>query len=152
MFSTYFHTGFREGGFRRVKNYYKKHDLLEYKTLYIPVHQANHWFLITFNGEELVSYDPYNYPGASKQEREKLLERNVQHHLKTLSKLENLYSKPLLELNKKKSQKLTHRIKVPPTIPAQPNSWDCGVFLAVITKCLVLNQEFDFSTESMASI
>ena len=47
---------------------------------------------------------------------------------------------------------MIHRIKVPPTIPAQTNSWDCGVFLAVITKFLVLNQEFNFGTESMASI
>ena len=152
MFSTYFHTGFREGGFRRVKHYYKKHDLLGYKTLYIPVHQADHWFLITFDGEELVSYDPYNYPGASEQEREKLLKKNVKLHLKTLQKLDNLYFKLLFKLKKKKLNKLIHRIMVPPNIPAQTNSWDCGVFLAAITKCLVLNEEFNFGTESMVSI
>ena len=101
MFSTFFHTGFREGGFRRVKNYYKKHELLDYQTLYIPVHQNNHWFLITFDGQELITYDPFNYPQASEQERKRLLEKNVQSHLQTLKKLDSLYFKPMFKLKNK---------------------------------------------------
>ena len=54
IFSTYFHTAFREGGFKRVKSYYRKYELLDYKKLFIPVHKDNHWFLITFVGDKLI--------------------------------------------------------------------------------------------------
>ena len=42
VFTTYFHTAFREGGFKKVKSYYRRYDLLEYNKIIIPVHQTNH--------------------------------------------------------------------------------------------------------------
>ena len=78
IFTSYFHTAFRAGGFKRVENYYRKYDLLEYTALYIPVHKENHWYLITFNGIEVVVYDPFNYPQCSKEDRQKLFITNQQ--------------------------------------------------------------------------
>ena len=57
IYTSFFHTAFREGGFKRVQNYYRKYELLDYRELYIPVHKDNHWFLIIFNGTELVAID-----------------------------------------------------------------------------------------------
>ena len=76
IFTSFFHTAFREGGFKRVKSYYRKQELLQYKELYIPVHKENHWFLITFNGSELVAYDPFNFPQCSTTARQHCLDNN----------------------------------------------------------------------------
>ena len=122
IFTSYFHTAFRAGGFKRVENYYRKYDLLEYTVLYIPVHKENHWYLITFNSIELVVYDPFNYPQCSKEDRQKLLDRNKKAHLNALSELERLYFKPLFALRNKQLAPLSLKVKVPPKIPAQNNS------------------------------
>ena len=142
MFTSFFHTAFREGGFEKVKNYYRKHDLLNCKTLYIPVHQNSHWFLITFHENELVAYDPYNYPQSSEHEKTRLLKKNVQNIMVILNTLETMYFKPMFKLKNKKYKKFILSVKVPPQIPPQNNSSDCGVFLLTLTRCLVLNQQF----------
>jgi len=71
MYETQFHEAFIEGGFERVQNYYRRQDVLQEKEnvlsfneIFIPVHHGCHWFLIIFNGKELVSFDPFNYPGT----------------------------------------------------------------------------------------
>ena len=51
MYTTYFHQSFSEGGFEKVTNYYRRYDILSYRTIFIPVHHGSHWFLITFDGE-----------------------------------------------------------------------------------------------------
>ena len=98
IFSSYFHTAFREGGFKRVKSYYRKHDLLGYKHLYIPVHKDNHWFLIIYSHNVLEAYDPYNYPQASSSERLGLLEHKKKSLMKIMKVLEDKYFKPLFKL------------------------------------------------------
>ena len=95
IFTSFFHTAFREGGFKRVQNYYRKYELLDFRELYIPVHKDNHWFLIVLNGTELVAIDPFNYPQSSTEEKKKLLEKNKKTHLRGLSHLEKMYFKPL---------------------------------------------------------
>ena len=152
IFTSFFHTAFRDGGFKRVKSYYRKHELLQYRELYIPVHKDNHWFLITFNGEELVTYDPFNYPQCSALERQKNLDKNKKCHLNILSQLEKKYFKPLFELKKKQFKPLLLQVKVPPEIPAQNNSWDCGVFLTEFVKYLLMKKEFDFDSNTMKII
>ena len=152
IFTSFFHTAFREGGFRRVKDYYRKYELLDYRELYIPVHKDNHWYLIIFNGTELVAIDPFNYPQSSMEEKRQLLEKNKKTLLRGLSQLEKMYFKPLFESKNKQLKPLLLRVRVPPEIPAQDNSWDCGVFLASFVKYLVLKKEFNFETESMIGI
>ena len=152
IFTSFFHTAFREGGFRRVKDYYRKYELLDFRELYIPVHKDNHWFLILFTGTELVAIDPFNYPQSSPEEKKKLLEKNKKTHIRSLSQLEKMYIKPLFASKNKQVKPLTLRVKVPPEIPAQNNSWDCGVFLATFVKYLVLKKNFDFDTKSMIGI
>ena len=152
MFTSFFHTAFREGGFKRVKSYYRKSELLEYRELYIPVHKENHWILITYNGTELVAYDPFNYPQSSLKERKRLLDQNKKRLLNILSQLEMKYFKPIFVLKKKLFKGLSLHVKVPPEIPAQNNSWDCGVFLTTFVKYLILKKTFNFDCESMNSI
>ena len=125
MFTTYFHTAFRQGGFQKVKNYYKKYNILEYETIFIPVHKENHWFLITFTGDELVTYDPYNYPQSDAEERKVKLKNNVHQHTNMLTELKNRYFKPLFQQKNKKWNEVALKVKVPPCIPAQNNSTDC---------------------------
>ena len=152
MFTTYFHTAFRQGGFQKVKNYYKKYNILEYETIFIPVHKENHWFLITFTGDELVTYDPYNYPQASEDERKQMLKKNEQQHTEMLTQLKNEYFKPLFQQKNKQWNELVLKVKVTPYITAQNNSTDCGVFLATFSKCLVLNDDLEFNTKDMINI
>ena len=152
IFSSYFHTSFREGGFKRVKSYYRKHELLEYKQLFIPVHKDSHWFLITYNGIELVGYDPYNYPQAAPSERSRLLKLKKKNLIKILKQLEEKYFKPLFILKEKNFRPLDLRVKLPPDIPSQNNSSDCGVFLLTMVKYLVMKKVFDFNTDSMKDI
>ena len=80
MFSTFFHTSFEDGGFEKVQNYYRRHDILSYRMIFIPVHLSNHWFLITYNGTEIVSYDPYDFPGSGGLKKQMLESENKQMH------------------------------------------------------------------------
>ena len=58
----------------------------------------------------------------------------------------------MFKTNNKRLKKIKLSVKVPPSIPAQNNFWDCGVFVAMICKYLVLDQDFNFDTKSMSSI
>ena len=140
IFSSYFHTAFREGGFKRVKSYYRKHKLLEYEQLFIPVHKDSHWFLIRYNGKVLEAYDPYNYPEAASSERSRQLELNKKDLMKILKQIEEKYFKPLFTLNGKSFTPLTLIVKIPPDIPSQNNSSDCGVFLLTMVNYLVMKE------------
>ena len=91
MFTTYFYNTFSTGGFEAVKNYYRRYNLFSYKTIFIPVHLGPHWFLITYNGDKLESYDPFNYPGTTPTKRKQMLEENYQTHLKILTDLKDKY-------------------------------------------------------------
>ena len=44
------------------------------------------------------------------------------------------------------------RVKLPPEIPCQENNHDCGVFLLMFAKCVLMNQDFDFDTRDMIYI
>ena len=135
-----------------MKSYYRKYELLDYKQLFIPVHTDNHWFLITFAENVLEAYDPYNYPQASTSEKSRLLKLKKKNLMKILRVLEEKYFKPLFELKKRNFQPFTLLVNLPPDIPAQNNSSDCGVFLVTIIKYLVMGKEFDFDTDSMKAI
>ena len=152
MYSTFFHTAFTEGGFERVERYYRSYDVLSYRVLFIPVHHGNHWFLITFDGKELVSFDPYNYPGANGLKKKELLEENKRFHRSILTKLKHNYFEPLYKKNNRQCESIEVTVKLPPQIPAQENNHDCGVFLITFAKYLVFNKEFDFHTGDMIGI
>merc|ERR1719206_542917 len=68
-----------------------------------------------------------------------------------LSNLENSYFKELYQTNEKEVVDFSKKIRVPPEIPSQENTWDCGVFLLMFVKYLAMKQKVDFDTESMKS-
>ena len=152
MFTTYFYKTFSQRGFEGVKNYYQRFDLLSYRTIFIPVHHGSHWFLITFNGKELVSFDSYNYAGTSGKKRDEFLKENLKFHTDILKNLQENYFRPLYKLYGKTFANISVTVKLPPSIPAQDNSFDCGVFLLSIAKYLVFERNFDFCTEDMINI
>merc|ERR1711867_146066 len=129
-----------------------KQLILSFKTIFIPVHNGNHWFLIVYNGQELISLDPYNYPGTDERERQKLMGKNELFHKNILSNLKTNYFEPLFQKYNKQWQDLDLRVKLPPEIPAQENNHDCGVFLLMFAKCILMKLDFDFNTEDMIQI
>ena len=149
VFSTFFYTAFKEHGFDRVATYYRKHNILSYTKILIPIHTINHWFLVTFNGLELISYDPYNYPDVSGKKKQQQLYQNKQFQESLLLDLSNNYFKPLYEQYGREWIGLTLKSKIPPEIPAQDNGFDCGVFLVIFAKYIVFNKCFDFGTDDM---
>ena len=149
MFTTFFFTAFLRKGFNGVCNYYRKYDILSYRMIFIPVHHSNHWFLITFDGKYLISLDPYNYPESNGLKKKHLLEGNRKYHEHILMDLKDHYFKPLYSLYKKQWTDLQIKVQMPPDIPAQNNSFDCGVFLLMFAKYLVFRKEFDFTNDDM---
>ena len=149
MYTTYFHQAFSSGGFSKVENYYRRNNPLSFRKIIIPVHQGSHWFLITFSGDELITYDPYNYPGASNRKKEELLKQNLYSHLETLKNLRDNYFKPLYRKYEKPYNEIALKVMLPPDIPAQNNSHDCGVFLLAFAKHIVLTLRFDFCGDDM---
>ena len=152
IFTTYFYNSFSTHGFETVQNYYRKYNLFSYKTILIPVHHGSHWFLITYNGDKLESYDPFNYPGTTSQERKEKLEENYQLHLQMLTSLKDNYWKQLFHKHNKPFNEPSIIVHLPPSIPSQDNGHDCGVFLLSFAKCIVFKRSFNFSTGDMIQI
>ena len=103
--------------------------MLSFEKIFIPIHNGNHWFLIIFDGNELTSFDPYNYPGIDGRKKQDLLENNKLFHTKLLTNLKFDYFQPLFKKYNKQWHDITIRVKLPPEIPCQENNHDCGVFL-----------------------
>ena len=152
IYDTTFHTAFVEGGFERVQNYYRRKNVLSFNSIFIPVHLGSHWFLITYNGEELISFDPYNYPDSVGRKKQDLLEINKKFHTDILTKLKCNYLQPLFQKYNKQWIDISIKVKLPPEIPAQDNGHDCGVFLLMFAKCIILHLDFDFATDDMINI
>ena len=151
-YTTYFYVAFSQKGFDGVRNYYRKYDILSFKTILIPIHYSNHWFLIQYNGKELISLDPYNYPESSGLKKEQLLNENRKFHDQFLKNLRDHYFKPLYSMYGKNWNEPLIHVKTPPYIPAQNNAFDCGVFLLTFSKYLVFDKKFDFTNDDMRDI
>ena len=149
IYETQFHEAFSSDGFSRVENYYRRKHPLSYSTILIPVHHQNHWFLIKFMENELVTYDPYNYPGASNKEKGEMLKQNFNFHMDILENLRENYFKPLHQKYGKSCPEINLQVLLPPNIPGQNNGHDCGVFLLAFAKCILMKQRFDFCGEDM---
>ena len=152
MFTTFFFVAFSQKGFSGVRNYYRKHDILSFKVIFIPIHLSNHWFLITCDKKELVSFDPYNYPESAGLKKEHLLKGNRKYHESILTDLKENYFKPLFHMHRRNWSDMAIKVKTPPNIPAQNNLFDCGVFLLAFAKYMVFEKEFDFSNGDMRSM
>ena len=151
-YSSFFYTAFMSGGFERVKSYYRRQDLLSHRILFMPINNGNHWFLVTFDGSILTSYDPYSYPGCSKRKKKELLKENLSFHKTLLMNLRNDYFKPLFNHYHKEYNEPSIHVKLPPEIPSQDNSHDCGPFLLYFAKYIMMKKDFDFGTNDMVSI
>ena len=152
MFESQFHEAFLEGGFERVQNYYQRKNVLSFEKIFIPIHNGNHWFLIIFDVNELTSFDPYNYPGIDGGKKQELIENNKQFHTKLLTNLKDNYFQPLFQKYDKAWHNLAIRVRLPPEIPSQENNHDCGVFLLMFAKCVLMNLDFNFDTTDMIHI
>ena len=152
MYETQFHSAFLEGGFERVQNYYQRKNVLSFEKIFIPIHHGTHWFLIIFDGNDLTSFDPYNYPGIDGRKKQDLLDNNKLFHTKLLTNLKFDYFHPLFKKYNKQWHDVAIRVKLPPEIPCQENNHDCGVFLLMFAKCVLMNLDFDFDTTDMIHI
>ena len=108
--------------------------------------------MIIFNGNELTSFDPYNYPGIDGRKKQDLIENNKQFHTKLLTNLKCEYFQPLFKKYNKQWHDMAIKVKLPPEIPCQENNHDCGVFLLMFAKCVLMNLDFDFDTTDMIRI
>ena len=150
MFTTYFHQTFSSHGFKRVENYYRRYNLFNYKNIYIPVHDGPHWFLITYNFKKLEAYDPFNYPDEKTSKgRIERVEENRKHLLQILTNLRENYFKLFFKKHKKQYSEPEIIVHLPPSIPSQDNTWDCGVFLLMFAKFIMFKRHFNFSTSDM---
>merc|ERR1711874_717248 len=70
-------------------------------------------------------------------------------HSGILTNLKDNYLKPLFKKNHKQWKDITIKVKLPPGIPSQENGHDCGVFLLMFAKFLLLDIDFDFDTADM---
>ena len=66
--------------------------------------------------------------------------------------LKENYLKPWFDLNNQRFKGPNIHIRLPPSIPAQHISYDCGVFLLTFAKCIVLRRALDFSESDMNDI
>ena len=80
----------------------------------IPIHYANHWFLVQYNEKEIVSYDPYDYPESNGLKKQQLLEENRKFHKRILMDLRDHYFKPLYTKYRKKWMDLLIQYRVVP--------------------------------------
>ena len=151
-YSSFFYPAFTSGGFERVKTYYRRENLLSHRILFMPIHHGNHWFLVTYDGSRLTSYDPYDYPGCSRRKKTELLKENLSFHKTLLMNLRNDYFKPLFSHYHKEYNEPSIHVKLPPEIPSQDNSHDCGPFLLYFAKYIMMKKDFDFGTNDMVSI
>ena len=153
-YSTIFYASFTKNGFERVKKKKREENLFSYSKILIPIHKVNHWFLVVFDKKKLSAYDPYNYPDPKINaiERQQLLKENKEYLMDILSQLKDDYLRPLFQKYNKSWYDVEMEVQIPPEIPSQDNDCDCGVFLLMFAKYIVLEKKFDFATEDMIQI
>ena len=145
-FSTFFYVAFKQGGFRRVKNWYKNHDITQYQKIFIPInYKGNHWILCVYDGNCLSCYEPDIIIGKASTKQIKLTETKEREYTKFLTNLLNNYIKPFF----KPTSEIVISLNFPPKIPIQENSSDCGVFCLMFARYITLEKQFDFKTSDM---
>ena len=130
--------------YNMVSRYCKNVNLLEKKLVFFPVLSSSHWFLIVLSNEcnSLSLYDPY-----IKESSPQVLKS---HHDEFLTKLENGF------LNLYCIEKLSHtktfsrKILLPPELPEQLDSFNCGVFLLEFCRHICYDAAFSFKSHNMA--
>ena len=95
-----------------------------------PMVQHCHWFLCVFQPKESLIYilDPY----VKDDNRDSILEK----HTNSLVKLEQEFLKPHFERKKSLDmQDLFKTVILPPFIPEQEDTSNCGVFMLEFARC-----------------
>ena len=134
-YDTTFYATFTEKGYPGVQNHYRREKALSKEKILIPVCENSHWFLIVIDLKRLQLYclDPLY---SQTLERLKHFRDNYLHPLYT----SNSMSLPTFSLN----------VCRPPTIPAQKDGYNCGVFLLAFAKSIFFQRaEFDFHSRDM---
>ena len=75
----------------------------------------------------------------------KLKEKHRREYTKLLNRIITEYFKPVFKLK----TRIFIDIKMPPEIPKQDNSHDCGVFCLMFARYITLQKPFDFTTMDM---
>ena len=158
IYDTYFHTTLVTRGFEFVSKVYKANNLFTKRSILIPIHNRSktkgHWYLANFSFEynQLSLLDPYNFPNApTEEERREKLKNKENESMQILKKLVKKYFRPLFTLNNKSFPHLTLKVLLPPDIPAQNDTWNCGPFMLAFIKSIVTKRHFDFDNDDMPS-
>ena len=150
IFETVFYKTFEQTSYETLSTSFKKEQIVNYTKIYIPIYEENHCYLVTCDKSEISLLDPYNFPGVI--EKDQQLKQNHQNHMKFLMKLKECYFKLLYADYNLKCPDFKLSVLLPPELPPQNSSHDCGVFLAMFVKYLIQNNRFDFDSDSMIRV
>ena len=130
VYSTFFYTKLLNHGFRAVCRWNKGVDFLSKRLLVFPVHleECAHWCLAVADvaNRQLIYFDSLKKENPN-------CSRVLRSYLQELSG--HCYSGVQAK-----------------TIPMQANSYDCGIFICMYTRCLVEKSAFNFSQHDTPAI
>ena len=142
-YDTTFYATFTEKGYPGVQNHYRREKALSKEKILIPVCENSHWFLIVIDLKRLQLYclDPF-VTGSLQSLYSQTLER--------LKHFRDNYLHPLYTSNSMSLPTFSLNVCRPPTIPAQKDGYNCGVFLLAFAKSIFFQRaEFDFHSRDM---
>ena len=147
-FAANFFPCLKKEGYDGVKEWYDDVKLFRYKTLFFPIYDNGHHYLVIFDNvhHRIEAFDPYDF--GSYNDEVKMVTENKCYLEKTLSLLVNSYLKPKFEaFYEGMLLEAFSIIHIPPDIPRQLKEYDCGVFLLQIAKHIVFKKNLDFNSK-----
>ena len=151
IFSSYFcHYFFTlKKDYKDLRVFDKSGGLFNCRVVMIPIIHHYHWFLcvLEYHRNLLYILDPLL------DEDENIQEHINRQHLDILNKLETDFL--AIHIRKKYHRHLdtlTKSVLIPPEIPEQKDSSNCGVYMLQFERCLSMDVPFAFSGSHMASL
>ena len=126
IFPTYFCQMFfmRKRTYEKVKEFDKSGGLFDRRVVMIPLLEHSHWFLCVLEYQKNLLYilDPYT--------KEKDVNEIREQHYKSLTKIEkDFLQHHMRNQNHRNLRQLQKKVLLPPSIPKQEDSFNCGVYL-----------------------
>ncbi|KAM7331064.1 hypothetical protein ACRRTK_010253 [Alexandromys fortis] len=136
VFSTFFYTKLKHGGYSAVKRWTRGINLFEKEIILVPIHQQVHWSLIEIDlrKRSIIYYDSMGHTGQSICET---IFQYLQNESKTRRNME-------LDPLEWKQYSMTSA-----EIPQQLNRSDCGVFTCKYADYISRDQPVTFSQHHM---
>ena len=128
--SAFFYTKLLSHGHQSVLSWEKGVDIFKKRMLFFPVHQEQHahWSLVATDipNEHIISYDSLNKENST-------CLQVLKSHLQELS------------------GQLQFSVMQAENIPLQSNSYNCGVFVCLYSRCLAERSAFNFTQTDIAA-